>query len=446
MKLLLYPVTNFIIIFSFIFPTHSFAKNQDISRDRLDSIQESAEIVLNSKEANLLHINLLENSKSDPNLKRALDLEFRMISTQKRIEKKSAEIELIQMRNKKQNFVEQSAIDKLKKEIAALKKEQEKSRNSKKALFAAKVAGASLTCVSLYFQIQNILDSMRRVEIRQHDLISRQNSLVMDQAKLQILEGKNAQAMANLKNIKSNSTATASDIANAERLFQDSNVELMQWKNVVNRTQQNIMDAQEIAKIDQRAIARQRWSVGITAIGTLVIGLFGDKIILKLQEWMESDDPKTQEEEMLAFLEKWDEVKPEPMQASMLPSLNKAKLTPWEKSAVFFLSSKELGLQKGVVEQALNRYKMRNPSGYQRMQKSAKNLLTYNLLQSIENANWRMMLESDRKAKESRKKFDRFSAVQDHTFVKIQEPKPLTFGTKNKYKPSFDGFILNTHQ
>jgi hypothetical protein len=449
MKCFLIPVSNFIVIFSLILPSESFAKTkdqkwkkQDIARDRLDTIQESADIVLSSKEANLLHLNLIENSKSDLHLKRALALEYRMASTQRKIENKSAVLEIIKMENQGSQGERQEEIDKLKKEIASLKKEQEKSRNSKKALFAAKVAGASLTCVSLYFQIQNILDSMRRVEIRQHDLLTRQNSLMMDQAKLQILEGKHAEALSKLESIQSKTSSSAAEIANAQKLFQESNIELMQWKNVVERSKQNILDAEEIAKIDQRAIARQRWSVGITAIGTLVIGLFGDKIILKLQEWLESDDPQEQEDEMLAFIDKWDEIKIEPMQASMLPSLKKSKLTPWEKSAVFFLSSKELELKPGVVEKALNRYKMKNPRGYRKLQESAKNLLTYNLLQSVENANWRMMLESERKSKEAKQKFSRYTAVRDNTAVQVPTPKPLSFGTKNRYKPQFGGFVL----
>ena len=81
---------------------------------------------------------------------------------------------------------------------------------------------------------------------------------------------------------------------------------------------------------------------------------------------------------MLAFIEDWQKIKIEPTQASLLPSLNKAKLTPWEKSAVFFMTSNELGLKPGVVEKALNRYKKKNPKGYHRLQESAKKLLTYN--------------------------------------------------------------------
>ena len=433
----LLPVSNFIMLGCFAMhpPTAMAQDTRSIEWDRINAVQDSAEVVLRSKEATHLYYKLVQQSKTDPHLKRAMDLENKLIRNQQAIDRKNAEIEVLHINNSKNIAQKNLEIKKLQAAIEELKYEQYKSKKAKKALFAAKVAGASLTTISLYFQIRNILDALRRVEIKERDLISRKNSLVTDQAKLELLEGKAGDAKANFRNTQSNSAATAAEIAKAERLIQDAEIELVQWKDVVNRSQQKIIDAEETARIDQRSITRQRISVGITAIGTLVIGLFGDKIILKLEEWLESDDPQDQEENMLSFIREWNKIKVEPLQASMLPSMKKAKLTPSQKSAVFFMTSSELGLKKGIVERALARYKRENPNGYSRLKQSAQKLLIYNMLESFENANWRIVLEQDEKQKEKNRKLNLFTAVRDNTNVVLPKPMPYGFGTKNKYKP-----------
>ena len=107
------------------------------------------------------------------------------------------------------------------------------------------------------------------------------------------------------------------------------------------------------------------------------------------------------------------------------------------------MTSNELGLKKGVVERALARYKQENPNGYSRLKQSAQKLLTYNMLQSFENANWRMILEEDEKQKEKYRELNRFAAVRDNTNVVLPKPMPYGFGTKNKYKPdNYIGFGL----
>jgi len=404
-------------------PTANAQTRTTVEEDRLDTLAKIATEVYQSKDAMRLYYSLIDRSKSDPTLKRAMDLEEKLIETQAQIDEKSAKIEVLQKRNLKTTADKNKEIERLKKHVYQLRAEQQRLKKSKKALYMAKIAGAALTSVSLYFQIRNIQDSLRRVEIKQRDLLSRKNSLVTDQAKLNVLEGKVSDHRANLNSARANSS-TAADIARAEKLLADAEIELTQWQDVVSRSQQKIVDAEETAKIDQRAIGRQRWSVGITAVGTLIIGLFGDKIILAVEEWLESDDTETQVNNVYAYVKEWNVIKPQIVEASMLPSLNKANLSPWQRSGVFFMSSSELGVNKGVVERALNRYKKHYPKQYERLQANAESLLRYNLFKAFESNYWNVLEERQAREREEREKNIPKALVRDNTNVVMPKYRP----------------------
>jgi hypothetical protein len=437
LKLFVLPISNFIVMVSFaIHPPTAIAQQRvtTVEEDRLDTLATVATEIYRSKDANRLYYTLLDQSKSDPTLKRAMELEEKLIQKQSQIDEKSARIETLQKQNNKNTAQKNKEIEQLKLQVQNLRAEQARLKKSKKALFAAKIAGAALTSVSLYFQIRNIKDSLRRVEIKQRDLLSRQNSLVTDKAKLNVLEGKVTDSKASLNSTRASSGVTAADIARAEKLLADAEIELTQWRDVVSRSQQKILDAEETAKIDQRAITRQKWSFGITAIGTLVIGLFGDKIILAVQEWLESDDTDTQVAAVYSYIQEWNAIKTPVVQASMLPTLKKAEMTPWQRSGVYFMTSEELGVNKGVVERALNRYKLKNPKGYERLQANAKSLLRYHLFRAFESNYWNMLEEEANRSREEREKLIPKALVRDHTNVVMPKIRPKSNYQKLYYQ------------
>jgi len=438
LKWIVLPISSFITMVCLtIHPPAVMAQTRmtTAEEDRLDTLAGVADEIYHSKDANRLYYTLIDRSKSDPTLKRAMELEEKLIQKQSQIDEKSARIEILQKQNNKTTVQKNQEIDKLKNQVQKLRAEQAKLKKSKKALFAAKIAGAALTSVSLYFQIRNIKDSLRRVEIKQRDLLSRRNSLITDQAKLKVLEGKVADSKASLNSTRASEGISAAEVARAEKFLADTEIELTQWRDVVSRSQQKILDAEETAEIDQRAITRQKWTFGITAIGTLVIGLFGDKIILAVQEWMESDDTNTQVAEVYSYIKDWNAIKTPVVQASMLPSLKKAEMTPWQRSGVFFMTSDELGVNKGVVERALNRYKKNNPKGYERLQANAESLLRYHLFRAFESNYWKMLEEESNRSRQEREKLIPKALARDHTNVVMPKIRP-----KSKHQPLYYQF------
>ena len=408
-------------------------KNQSLTRDRLDSIQGAATTSLSSSSGQTLYQRLREAADRNPQVKKAMELEFYLLSLQERISNLQAEEDVLRQNTRLTPGQIDVRLKNLEAQIETQKKQMAKSIAAKRAQFMAKAIGASLTAVSLYFQIRNIKDAIRRVKIKEADLIARKEAMLKDGAKLDVLERRYESAKTNLETVRSRTISTATELEAAEIAALDSFHELDQWRDVMKRAGQKIMDAEETAMIDERSVFRQKLSVGLTTIGVLVIGLFGDKIILSLQEWLESDDPVEQEASVLSFLKDWHKVHPKIMEASLLPSFSRPEVTPEEKSAIFFMSSAELGVKPGVLERALKRYKQLDAHHYAMLQGTAEARLKERLQERMKNAGAQIVAEQKIQEYYEGGEWRRYNqvTVRDATYVKPYPVRPLEF------KPAF---------
>ena len=248
--------------------------------------------------------------------------------------------------------------------------------------------------------------------------------MAKDAKKLEILKRNYETASENVKTLKARAgsrpgAARLSEIQRAEQSLLDRFHELDQWDDVMKRSAQKILDAEETTLIDKRSIARQRISVGITTIGVLVIGLFGDRIFLKIQEWLESDDPREQEKDVLAFLQDWNKGHPRVIEASLLPWFSRREVNPLEKSVVFFMNSRQLGVRTGVLERALARYKRLDPHGYAQLQGTAEAELIKSLKKRVANEGRQLelLIEERKNAPPSNGYYRVYRAEVDNTYV-----------------------------
>ncbi len=391
---------------------------QTHSRDRLDSIYRASTETLHSNSGRDLLQTLEDYSKQDPHLKEALENELKLLENENRIAELLGERDsLVFAKPSKlsQNQI-QSRLIRIEQKLEALKADGLKAKKAKKAQFIAKLIGGTLTAFSVYFQIQSISDAIRRVRIKEADLISRRDSIIKDGAKLEVLERKYENLRA-IHEATKNQANTAKELIKAEQQMTDSFHELDQWRDVVKRSQQKILDAEETAMIDERTILRQKLGVGITVLGTLVISLFGDKIILAIQEWLESDDPKAQETAVLSFLNHWHVVRPKVMESSLLPSMSKDEVSPLDRSSIFFMSSEQLGVAHGVLERALEIYKNRDPNHYALLQNMAEFQLKNHILARVKKARSQLAYAIQFDQERSQGFYGQSVAPVDHTFV-----------------------------
>ena len=409
----------------FGFPVAPF-KKQSVLRDRLDSIQAAANASLESGAGQSLYRQLLQSAETNERVKKAIDLEFKMIQIQEQIS--ALEGRRDSLLYDTHPGISQSQIEKRLSQVEANLNDQKRqlayAAKSKKAVFLAKTIGASLTAVSLYFQVRNIKDAIRRVKIKELDLAARKSAMILDSNKLEVLNRKFERMRTNLESLQSSARAGAAELVAAEQALMDASHELDQWKDVMSRSSQKILDAEETALIDKRSIFRQKMSVGITTVGALVVSLFGDKIILAVEEWLESDDPADQEKRVLSFLQDWWKVKPKVIECSLLPSFSRDEVKPEEKAAVFFMTSQELGVKPRVLEKALARYKRLDPHNYSKLQAVAEIQLKKNLVSQFRNAANRILSEKQTEEyyQSGEWKKWRYAAPRDNTYVAPRVP------------------------
>lgn len=383
---------------------------QSIEMDRVDSLLRVSSSILSSKPAMELESAIHHEISRDSGLKEVAVLERSIVKNEAQIASLASRNLLLRTRLKALQEREDSSaqdlsdlsrkIDAIQDNISRTQDENARLRRQKDALFHAKLMGAALTGVSLILQIQGIKDATQRLKIKEIDLSRRQATLIdpktggpgPDVQKLRILEER-AVGAKNLLNRAQANGAAASDVLRAEQRALEAAAELEQWKSVVSGTEQKIAESRITAKIDARSILRQKISVGITSVATLIIGLFGDRILLKIEEWLESDDPHDQEERMLGYLRRWQA--PRVMLSSMLPALERRDLEPWDKAVLFFADSKLLHLRAGVLERALERYKDEDPRGFRALQAMAEMRLKAELAEEVAHVRRALLIQKE---------------------------------------------------
>jgi len=391
----------------------------------MDSVQWAAETSLKSKSSDTLKTLFQGRGETDPSLGTIIELFEKESALERQVFWLEQQLDSLKVDGTKKELLVNQKIANLNHEIAAQKKALAEAKQAKKALMIAKYSGASLTAVSLYFQIKNIRDAIARVKIKELDLVARRETMEIDATKLDILNRKYERMRTNLESLKSTERPTAKQLAAAEEAMMDAKNELNQWQDVMRRTSQKIIDAETTARIDARSIFRQKLTVGITAIGALVISLFGDRIVLAVKEWLESDDPAEQEKEALGFLQDWHKVHPHTLQASLIPLYSRPEVSPHQKASVFFMSSEDLGLKPGVFERALARYKSLDAYHYSQLQGTAEALLGQTIQRQMCVTANRMQSEAftEQQTRDWEWRLKYNVAAVDNTFVKTY---PLT--------------------
>ncbi|NDF13736.1 hypothetical protein EB061_00205 [bacterium] len=379
--------------------------DQDPLADRADSLLFATDSVLRSKWGTRLRSAVRDSSSADPDLKQALSIQDGMDQnlrqlTALRDRKRALEtrIEKGQLNPEDLRKLEQK-IDSLNRQLETSSRENQKLERQKSALFKAKILGAGVAALYLLLQVQGIHDSIQRLKIKEAELLRRQASLVdpatgapgPDMLQLRALEERWAAAQKTFQNLQRSNSA-ASEILLAEQRAMDAAAELERCKSNIVKTQQKIADGLLTNQFDARSILRQKVSVGLASAGTLIIGLFGDRIILKVEEWFESENPEKQERKALSYLRAWNA--PRVIQSSVLPLLRSKELDPWDKALLFFAGSSELGLKKGVFENALAKYKMEAPSGYAALQRTAEARLKADIIEEFKNHLRNMSIQS----------------------------------------------------
>ena len=393
--------TTFLILLCSLGLSH-IAHAQTVEQDRIDSMNRATDTAFQwvgkSLEKTIDHV-----SKNDSEMNQYFSDLSKIETNALTLRQANARLEYLKGDHSSEHASGndiQNEINLLSQQVAEMKANNNRLKEAKNAQFVSKMIGSSFAAISAWFQYLAIRDATRRVEIKMTELNTRMGGLQLDLNKLSSLQAEYESASRALNELKARGSTSDLSLSEASQRVSQVELELQRLKSYIDRTQESVKFTQETASIDARAIFRQKISTGITLVGGVIIALFGEKIILALEHFFESDNPKDQENAIVRYLKR----RAHPtrvMYASLLPELSRSDSSSETSAVIFFMSSKNLGVKPGVYEKALERFKREAPEDYVNLKNTAT---------------WALTLESERELSLAKTQLQDIYKIRKHGF------------------------------